>query len=155
VRSACTCRGRIPRCDVCFGLAKRARASAACRAGYEWALRVAKATYRGVWPPPEPWPTQRARARALSLAEDISRDPRIRDHLAVEINMAAKRVWDGWLAARDFEGKRRVVAAPSRLVPPWLDWNPARYERDPEGYMREIRAWRLPPGDATAGGRGR
>lgn len=138
----CTCAGRSPRCTLCVDLAMRRHGGVADEAGRQWALRVAKATYEGAWPPPQPWPAREGKVAEIAdrLVRGLVGDARIREMLASRCYVAARRQWQEWRGEVRGFGAGVVVGAVRR--PPWLVWDPAKHAEDPAAFKAEQRRWR-------------
>lgn len=88
----CLCRGANELCALCRdGLFAQLRGAAACR-GENWASRIGD---RRPMLKAKPWPSYEGRAADLarSKVRDLTRDPELREMLAVELATWAARKW--------------------------------------------------------------
>lgn len=89
----CSCRGGDELCPLCRdGLFAQLRGAAACR-GENWAASVGK---RRPMLNARPWPRYEGRAADLARSKvaDLTRDPQLREQLAVELATWAARRWN-------------------------------------------------------------
>lgn len=88
----CPCRATETLCQLCReGLFAQLRGAAACR-GERWASTVGE---RKPMLRAKPWPAYEGRAAAIALRKvaDLTRDPKLREQLAVELATWAARRW--------------------------------------------------------------
>jgi hypothetical protein len=89
---SCTCAGKIPRCDFCFGQAAWHHRETIRARALDWATRSARAVWDGKrWPAGPPrWPPR------LGRVAELASDPRIAEDLAVRLHLAARDHWNRW-----------------------------------------------------------